>query len=125
MNRELARDSESIVTDKACLSGWFHYMLWRVELDNLIYFRYYLWPWFRRKMAGDRDQQPRVFPGFTVFHLQADESVSHQSAGILRLDQWYHIAAVSGKAGIKLYLNGVLVGECAYTGSFSDICLIQ
>jgi len=40
---------------------------------------------------------------------------------ILRLHQWFHIAAVSGKSGMQLYLNGVLVGENDYTGSFSDI----
>jgi len=40
---------------------------------------------------------------------------------ILRLDEWCHIAAVSGKDGMKLYLNGVLIGENKYTGSFSAI----
>ena len=35
--------------------------------------------------------------------------------------KWHHIAAVSGKAGMKLYLNGILVGTCDYTGSFADI----
>lgn len=38
---------------------------------------------------------------------------------ILQLNEWYHIAAVSGKAGMRLYFNGVLVGENDYTGSFS------
>ena len=39
--------------------------------------------------------------------------------GILQLNQWCHIAAVSGKTGMKLYLNGVLIGEHNYRGSFS------
>jgi len=42
-------------------------------------------------------------------------------AGVLRSGEWFHIAGVSGKAGMKLYLNGVLVGENEYTGSFSAI----
>jgi len=33
--------------------------------------------------------------------------------------QWYHVAGVSGPDGIKLYLNGTLVGNNVYTGSFS------
>ena len=41
--------------------------------------------------------------------------------GILQLNQWHHIAAVSGRNGMKLYLNGVLVGTHDYTGSFSAI----
>jgi ligand-binding sensor domain-containing protein len=41
--------------------------------------------------------------------------------GILRLNRWCHIAAVSGKDGMKLYINGVLVGESSYTGSFAAI----
>lgn len=35
--------------------------------------------------------------------------------------QWYHIAAVSGPGGMKLYLNGELIGTNSYTGSFSSI----
>jgi signal transduction histidine kinase/DNA-binding response OmpR family regulator/sugar lactone lactonase YvrE len=40
---------------------------------------------------------------------------------ILKLNQWYHIAAVSGNGGMKLYLNGIMVGEHEYAGSFSSI----
>ena len=40
---------------------------------------------------------------------------------MLHIDQWYHIAAVSGQAGMKLYLNGVLVGERDFKGSFAAI----
>ena len=39
----------------------------------------------------------------------------------LRLGEWYHIAAVSGKGGMKLYLNGALIGEDEFTGSFSAV----
>jgi signal transduction histidine kinase/CheY-like chemotaxis protein/ligand-binding sensor domain-containing protein/protocatechuate 3,4-dioxygenase beta subunit len=36
----------------------------------------------------------------------------------LRTNQWLHIAAVSGPQGMRLYLNGLLVGTSPYTGSF-------
>jgi len=39
--------------------------------------------------------------------------------GFLRPQQWCHVAGVSGKGGMKLYLDGALVGTNAYTGSFS------
>ncbi|MEW6158562.1 MAG: LamG-like jellyroll fold domain-containing protein, partial [Verrucomicrobiota bacterium] len=38
---------------------------------------------------------------------------------LLRIEQWCHIAAVSGPEGMKLYFNGLLIGTHAYTGSFS------
>ena len=44
-----------------------------------------------------------------------------EAQNALTLNQWYHIAAVSGKEGMKLYLDGVLVAEHPYTGSFSSI----
>ena len=44
-----------------------------------------------------------------------------QVKNFLLLNQWLHIAAVSGKNGMKLYVNGGLVGENDYTGSFSAI----
>ena len=41
--------------------------------------------------------------------------------GILRENEWHHIAAVSGPGGMKLFLNGVMLGANSYTGSFSEI----
>ena len=40
---------------------------------------------------------------------------------VLRIDDWYHIAAVTGPAGMKIYLNGVLAGEHEFAGSFAAI----
>ena len=39
----------------------------------------------------------------------------------LRADEWVHVAAVSGPAGMKLYADGVLVGTHASTNSFATI----
>jgi hypothetical protein len=35
--------------------------------------------------------------------------------------QWCHMAAVSGRGGMKLYLNGVLAAEHAFEGSFASL----
>ena len=35
--------------------------------------------------------------------------------------RWVHVAAVSGEGGMKLYVDGVLVGESEYSGSFASI----
>jgi len=40
---------------------------------------------------------------------------------VLQTNRWYHLAAVTGSSGMKLYLNGILVGEDGFTGSFSAI----
>ncbi len=33
--------------------------------------------------------------------------------------QWYHLTAVSGAGGMRFYVNGVLVGDHSYAGSFA------
>src|SRR6185503_7039609 len=39
----------------------------------------------------------------------------------LRTNQWMHIAAVSSKQGMRLYLHGLLVGTSPYAGNFRSI----
>lgn len=39
----------------------------------------------------------------------------------LPADQWYHIAGATGPNGMKLYINGVLIQENSFTGSFSSV----
>jgi signal transduction histidine kinase/CheY-like chemotaxis protein/ligand-binding sensor domain-containing protein len=39
----------------------------------------------------------------------------------LRAGEWVHLAAISGSHGMKLYLNGLLVGDHPSTGSFSGM----
>lgn len=41
--------------------------------------------------------------------------------GDLFTGRWHHIAAVAGKGGMRLYLDGVLVAQNAYRGSFSEV----
>ena len=37
----------------------------------------------------------------------------------LSLGQWCHMAVVSGRSGMRFYLNGVLVGQNGFAGSFA------
>ena len=39
----------------------------------------------------------------------------------LRTDRWFHVAAVSGPSGMRLYVDGSLVGENSFPGSFATI----
>ncbi|MEN9674426.1 MAG: hypothetical protein RIS76_322, partial [Verrucomicrobiota bacterium] len=47
------------------------------------------------------------------------------AAGVVATNHWLHIAAVSGPGGMKLYVNGALVGALvgrdSFTGSFASI----
>jgi signal transduction histidine kinase/CheY-like chemotaxis protein/streptogramin lyase len=40
---------------------------------------------------------------------------------VLQVDVWYHIAMVTGRSGMRAYINGVLAGEDEFTGSFAAI----
>ena len=40
---------------------------------------------------------------------------------VLRLNEWCHLAAVSGREGMKLYVNGLLLGTNAFQGSFRSV----
>ncbi len=41
--------------------------------------------------------------------------------GAIRLGEWFHVAAISGTGGMRLYLNGELVATNSFEGSFSGI----
>ena len=41
--------------------------------------------------------------------------------GIIRTQEWRHIAAVSGPGGMRLYLDGLLIGANPYPGSFASL----
>jgi signal transduction histidine kinase/DNA-binding response OmpR family regulator/ligand-binding sensor domain-containing protein/protocatechuate 3,4-dioxygenase beta subunit len=59
----------------------------------------------------------------------SDGAQTNASAGVnwifvpnvLKARTWCHVAAVSGPGGMKLYLDGVLVGTNAYAGSFASL----
>ena len=41
--------------------------------------------------------------------------------GAIRTNDWYQVAAVSGRDGMKLFLDGAVLATNGYTGSFSVI----
>jgi hypothetical protein len=45
--------------------------------------------------------------------------------GLIQPHEWIHLAAVSGPGGMKLYANGVLMGEHTNAASFADIHVTQ
>jgi signal transduction histidine kinase/DNA-binding response OmpR family regulator/ligand-binding sensor domain-containing protein len=51
-------------------------------------------------------------------HIGGGQHTMIEIPRVLRTNEWIHIAAVSGKSGMKLYVNGLLAGEDSYTGSF-------
>ncbi|MCW5554051.1 MAG: response regulator [Verrucomicrobiae bacterium] len=42
-------------------------------------------------------------------------------SNVLQTGEWVHVAGVSGKGGMRLYLNGVQVGANSFAGSFSAL----
>jgi hypothetical protein len=40
---------------------------------------------------------------------------------LLRTNEWFHLALVTGPGGMKLFVNGVLAGTNAYQGSFAAL----
>ncbi len=74
---------------------------------------------------GDRDREIYVRADALqlTFLITAPDGTRHriEAAGMLRSNEWGHVAAVSGPGGAKLYFNGVLVGSNTYTGSFSRL----
>ncbi len=74
---------------------------------------------------GDRNRETYVrTDGLQLNSLiTAPDGTRHriEVAGILRTNEWCHIASVSGPGGAKFYFNGVLVGSNTYNGSFSGL----
>jgi hypothetical protein len=40
--------------------------------------------------------------------------------GVVRTNEWYHLAAVSGRGGMKLLLDGAIIATNSYSGSFAN-----
>jgi hypothetical protein len=60
--------------------------------------------------------------GEVQFKFNTDRGAKFVSVGnILRTNEWCHLAAVSGREGMKFYFNGYLVGTNAYPGSFAAL----
>ncbi len=51
----------------------------------------------------------------------ADQPHQIRVPGLLTTNQWHHLAAVSGPGGMRLLMDGVLIGTNSFTGSFASI----
>ena len=73
--------------------------------------------------ARSGDLRFNLYPRFSKDDKSAAYSI--RADGLAKTNQWLHLAAVSGSEGMKLYANGVLVGEHTNTASFADIRVWQ
>ena len=69
--------------------------------------------------ATNADLRFNIYPRFA----RNDPSAMNTALarGLLRTNEWIHLAAVSGPGGMKLYANGRLVAQHANTTTFADI----
>ena len=56
---------------------------------------------------------------YQITRSQRDDKILHAENALAR-NQWFHIAAVSGPGGAKLYLNGTMIASSPITTSFKD-----
>ena len=88
------------------------------------------WGYFSQWFAFGVDDHWRAMGGnhfdttsTLQFFIYTDQDELHVlRLGVdLPLRQWCHIAMVSGRGGMRFYLNGVLVGQNGYEGRFAAI----
>jgi hypothetical protein len=60
-------------------------------------------------------------PWFLIASPGQEIAAEIQASRVIRSKKWHHLAGVSGPGGMKLYLDGFLVGTNQFTGSFNSI----
>jgi signal transduction histidine kinase len=88
------------------------------------------WAYFSQWFAFGGDEQWQAM-GMNHWYNSSDLQfflyTSREELHVLRLGtalplgQWCHMAAVSGRGGMRFYFNGVLVGQNSFEGSFADL----
>ena len=105
--------------DEATVEGW---VKWRsFPAGNLNWSRFFNY--------GERDKDTGVqaeTDGALFFfiadpELRVGPRTSLRVPGAVRANEWHHIAAVSGRDGMKLFLDGVAIATNGYPGSFSAL----
>jgi signal transduction histidine kinase/ligand-binding sensor domain-containing protein/protocatechuate 3,4-dioxygenase beta subunit len=102
--------------NEATVEAW---VKWRSfpATDNSRFFSY---GEFRADAGIEASRNLRLH-SFIVDHADGPSPKEIEVTGLISTGQWYHIAFVSGEQGMRLYLNGVLVGSGNYTGSFASM----
>jgi len=109
---ELPPDIFTNLTD-ATVEGW---VKWRRFRNNSRFFDF-------GEAWHSVNVQNRGREGTLYFEVvpETDEVHSLATPGILRSNEWVHVAAVSGKAGMQFYLDGVLIATNDYAGSLAAV----
>jgi signal transduction histidine kinase/ligand-binding sensor domain-containing protein/CheY-like chemotaxis protein len=74
-------------------------------------------PWQVMGINNDAATQTLQF----FIYTQVDQLNLIRVPGILRTDQWYHLAAINAHSGMQLYINGALVGTHPCGDSFAQL----
>jgi signal transduction histidine kinase/DNA-binding response OmpR family regulator/ligand-binding sensor domain-containing protein len=109
---ELPPDCFTNLTE-ATVEGWFNWRAFR-NMSRCFDFGD-LW---HSVNVQNRRHDPDLY--FEVVPTE-DEVHALVAPGILRSNEWVHVAAVSGSVGMRFYLNGVLVASTNYAGSFAAV----
>jgi signal transduction histidine kinase/ligand-binding sensor domain-containing protein/CheY-like chemotaxis protein len=104
---------------EATVEGW---MNWKEVGAHARFFDFGT-PWQQMKVASHGDRSTLRFdiyePGARIGSNAGRHMVWLEN--FLQPDRWFHVAAVSGPQGMKLYVNGSLMGEDPFSGSFAAI----
>lgn len=101
--------------DEATVEGW-------VRWDHLGFFPQFFGFGSGRawQAIGLNNYHSTPTISFFIYNAQHQLHVV-QVQDFLQTGRWYHFAAVTGPGGMKLYANGVLIGENGYEGSFASV----
>ena len=103
--------------EQATIEGWFK---WK-RLDHYPQFVFFDFGNRNEKIALASFYDHRNTDLFFQKITENGAKYTIDVANILRLNQWCHFATVFGENVVKLYLNGILIEEGYYPGSFSTI----
>jgi hypothetical protein len=102
--------------DEATIEGWF-----KCEDFNNHYFYSYGGDQDNRMFIKNLSGNPTVT---AAMDSRAARNLKVEQRGNLKSNEWCHVAWVTGKGGMRLYVNGVLAESQSYPGSFSALAPI-
>jgi len=100
--------------DEATVEAW---VKWRTLPTNQ-------WSRFFSYGESDHDTGIEAYPDGTLHVFLQDYQAGPKNLFVpkmIRTNDWYHLAMVSGRAGMKVYFDGALIATNDYSGSFSAI----
>jgi signal transduction histidine kinase/ligand-binding sensor domain-containing protein/DNA-binding NarL/FixJ family response regulator len=103
----------------ATVEGW---MNWKALGAHARFFDFGM-PWHQMKVASHGDRSTLRFDIYEEGARMGSTEGRHMVwlENFLATDRWFHVAAVSGPGGMKLYVDGVLAGADPFPGSFAAV----